>query len=373
MQYLRLRGQLYYQTLKQLLTALIPLFTLLMMVLYLAIPVLMLTALVSISVIADINTSLEQRLIYQGLYFLLLYLMIRVQKRAIVASAYQYYLASLPVRAPLKLSATVLLTLIAGNLPLLTPVFLLGHIADWHAAIEQLHFVLFALSCLLIGWVSINNQSFPWCSLMLLPVIGIFILNTRLVSANQLNSLWLILIIGEAYLQPFNYMTKKIALGLSLSKRSYWQFRWLGIVNNPVNVLSRIFIVLFFIALVAYMQRHLGQIANDQIQCLVGYIAALIIGSYQFDNESFYRKYRHYLASLLASHRYRYWLDILPVMLLATLVAMICVVTLDFSIYLLLLLPGLSLLTCICVSKMPRIFFMPPTLIIAGLMFAVNA
>jgi hypothetical protein len=112
----------------------------LLSILYLAIPASILTALISLSVIADINTTIEQRIIYQWAYFVLLYFLIRIQRNAVLGVNYQHYLASLPIPVKLKRINTVLLTLVAGNLLLLAPLFLLIFIPSWSVFLHQLHF-----------------------------------------------------------------------------------------------------------------------------------------------------------------------------------------------------------------------------------------
>lgn len=367
MQYFILRWKIYQHELKPLLIALGQLIPFLLFVLYLAIPALMLTALVSLSVIGDTDTSLTQRVIYQGLYFLLLYMMIRLQKRAILGQGYQHYLASVPVSGSLRSSATCLLTLAAGNLVLLTPLLLLGYMQDWHSLTNHLYFVLFALNCLLIAWVSIKNPCFPWLSLLVLPVLALLTLAQDALSASLLNTLWLALIVFEAYFQPVNFLTK-----LNWRLKHYWQMRWIGIFNSPVNLLSRIFIGLFFVVLVAYLQHKVAQVASGQLQILACLVLALTIGSYQFDNERFYLTYPHYLGGLFDSAKRRYWIDSLPVMLIAILMSMICVTLLHFSSWLILLLPALALFTCVCVTKFQRVFFIPPAVLTGVLIFAAN-
>jgi hypothetical protein len=366
-QYVIHRGKIYQQELKQLLTALSHFFTLFVFVLNLAIPALILTALVSLSVIADPKTSLAQRCIYQGLYFLLLYLMIRLQKLAILGQGYQLYLASLPVSGSVRIFATVLLTLAAGNLPLLTPILLLGYVQDWHSLADHLYFVLFALNGLLIAWVGINRQCFPWLSLLVLPLLAGLTLTESSLPANVLNTLWLTLVAFEAYFQPFNLLNKH-----TWPLKHYWQIRWLSIFNNPVNLLSRIFVGLFFITLVAYVQHKMAQVASGQLQVLSCCALALIIGSYQFDNERFYLTYPHYLGALVDSPKRCYWLDTLPAMFTALVMAMLCVLLLHFSPWLILILPALSLFTCVCVTKLLQVFFIPPALLTGVLMFVAN-
>ena len=362
--YLQLRGKIYYHELRKMLPAAGQLIAFLLSILYLAIPASILTALISLSVIADINTPIEQRIIYQWGYFFLLYFLIRIQKNAILGLNYQHYLATLPIPVKLKHTNTVLLTLIAGNLPLLTPVFLLTFIPDWATFISQLHFPVFALSILIVAWLSLKNQSLPWLSFLFAPLVLLLAFKGGSLSAISLNSLWLLLLVIDTYYEPVSFIAKK-----SLPVKYYWQIRWIAIMKSPANVLIRIFFCGLFIGMVAYVQYKMGQIANGYIQILIFWFLAIVIGSYQFDNEEFYQHYPHYLSGLLNQFYTRYFWDMLPAMFITLISAVAMYFYLHFSMPMITLLPLGILITMLSVSKYHRNFFIIPSLLYALLMF----
>ena len=373
--YLKLRGQIYYYELKQMLSSVSQLFAFLMMVLYLAIPASILTALVSLSIIADIHTSTEQRIIYQWGYFILLYFLIRVQKNAILGQKYQAYITGLLIPAKQKYTATFLLTLIAGNLPLLAPIYLLTFIPDWHTFISQLHFPLFALSAIILAWISLKRDPLPWLSLLLTPLLLYVGLKTGVkvgldqdpLSAITLNFAIVVLLIIEVLFEPLALINKT-----NRKIRHYWQIRWIAMMKKPANILSRIYFCGLFMGLVAYVQHKMGQEANVFLQLLICWLFAIVIGSYQFDNERFYRKYQHYLNGLLNRHLRRYWLDILPAIFIAVTVSLLMKLWLNFSVQIALLLPLGVLITIVSVSKFQRNFFILPCLCYALLMVLAN-
>ncbi|WDE02281.1 DUF6136 family protein [Thalassomonas actiniarum] len=362
--YFKLRGQIYYFELKRMLASVIQLVSFLMMILYLAIPASILTALVSLSVIADMQTPPEQRILYQWGYFILLYLLLRIQKTAILAQSYQPYMASLLIPARHRYTATFLLTLAAGNIPLLAPLFLVTFIPDWQTFIHQLHFPLFALSAIVLAWISIKNKEVPWLSLCLAPVLLYFTIKHYDISAVTLNTGVLALLLLEAFFDPIRFIGKQ-----TWRMQQYWQIRWIAIMKNPTNLTGRIYFCALFLGLVAYVQYKMALGANGFIQILVCWVLALVIGSYQFDNERFYRKHPHYLAGLLNRHRSRYLIDMLPAMVIAVLTGLVITFGLNFSAGMLMLLPLGVLLTIVSVTKFYRNFFILPSLFYALFLF----
>jgi hypothetical protein len=362
--YTQLRAHIYANELKQMLPAVAQLFAFLLSILYLAIPASILTALISLSVIADINTSVGQRIIYQWVYFLLLYFLIRIQKNAILGVNYQHYLASLPIPAKLKHANTVLLTLVAGNLLLLAPLFLLLFIPDRATFLSQLHFPLFALSILIVAWLSLKNETLPWLSLIFVPLILLLAFTENSLSAIRINSSLLLFLLVEAYYEPFSFIANK-----TWRVKYYWQIRWVAIIKKPANILIRLLFCALFIGMVAYVQYKMGQVANQYIQILFCWVLAIIIGSYQFDNEKFYQHYPHYLSGLLNQPQMRYCLDIVPAMCITLLACTAIYLWLSFSMQMVVLLPLSALLTMVSVSKFGRNFIILPSLFSGFLMF----
>ena len=121
--------------------------------------------------------------------------------------------------------------------------------------------------------------------------------------------------------------------------------------------------------MVAYVQYKMAQTANDSIQILFCWVLAIVIGSYQFDNEKFYHHYHHYLNGLLNTFRLRYCLDILPAMAITIVSCLAMYLWLNFSLILTALLPLGVLLTLVNVSKFKRNFFIMPSLFYGLFMF----
>jgi hypothetical protein len=364
--YSQLRGNIYYHELKQLLPSVGNLFAFLLSILYLAISASILTALISLSVIADINTTIEQRAIYQGGYFLLLYFLIRIQRTAILGLNYQHYLASLPVSKKLKHSNTALLTVVAGNLPLLAPLFLLTYIPNLSTFLSQVHFPIFALSILIVAWMSLKNKTFPWLSFLFTPLVLSLGFDETSLNAIIINSSWLFIIVAEAYYKPLSYIVDK-----AWRVKYYGQVRWIAIMKNPASVVIRIFFCGLFISMASYVQYKMGLVANSYIKILFIWVLSIVIGSYQFDNEEFYQFYPHYLKGLLNQFTIRYYLDILPALFITLLSCLAIYWWLNFSIEIIILLPLEVLLTIISVSKFRRIFFIIPSLLSGLLMYLV--
>jgi len=364
--YFQLRGKIYYHELKQLLPSLGNLLAFILSILYLAISASVLTALISLSVIADINTPIEQRVIYQGGYFLLLYFLIRIQRRAILGLNYQHYLASLPVPKKLKQANSALLTIVAGNLPLLAPLLLSIYIPNFSTFISQLHFPIFALSVLIIAWVSLKNKTFPWFSFIFAPIVLSLGFSQYPLNAISINCSWLLIIMIEAYYEPLSYMANKV-----WSVKYYGQIRWISIMKNPASVVIRIFFCGLFISMATYVQYKMALVANGYIQILCIWVLSIVIGSYQFDNEKFYQLYPHYLNSLLNQFRLRYCVDILPAILITLISCVAIHWWLNFSLEIIILLPLEVLLTIVSVSKFRRNFFIIPSLLSGLLMYVL--
>jgi hypothetical protein len=356
--YFLIRGKIYYDELKQLLPSVANLLAFLLSILYLAISAAVLTALISLSVIADINTSIDQRVIYQVGYSVLLYFLIRIQKSAILGLNYEHYLASLPTSKILKHTNTVILTVIAGNLPLIAPFFLLMFTPSLSIFINQLHFPIFALSILIVALTSLKNKTFPWISFFFVPSVFVFGCDEGSLSPISINSIWLFIMVVEAYYEPLSFITDR-----SLRIKYYWQIRWVAIIKTPASIFTRVFLCGLFIGMAAYVQYKMGQVASDNIQILFIWVLSILIGSYQFDNEKFYLHYQYYLNGLFNRASLRYCLDISPAISITLIFCVALYLWLHFSLEIIVLLPLEVLVTLLCVSKFRRNFFIIPSLL----------
>ena len=384
--YLGLRYQIYQQQLKAMFTALAQMLYFFMMALYLALPAMFLSALISLSVIADINTDLLERVGYQWGYFLLIFLLIRVQKSAILASQYQYFNNTLIVANKWRITGSIGLTLLAGNAPLLAPSLLALWIPNVHILMNQFYFVLFAINVLLTAFFTLKNKSFLWLSLFIFPITALLLskhatLITPLAStrnATLLNFLWLAMLLLEtlfsSYLfQLYARLKSNFALNkttFSLSGKHYWQFRLIDIKQQLAPNLTRLFSLLLIIMTVLIFQSRMHAIANIPIQLFISYLFSLLIGSYHYDNEAFYQQYRYYLSSILLTPKARYFYDNLSTAFLALIILMVSIGLLNFNLWILLILPITTAITVISIHYFPRNFFIAPSIFTLSLVCA---
>lgn len=357
MSYLALRWQIYHDELKQLIASVGQLFTFVTLVLYLALPIMILMPLVWLSIIADTETTLQDRVIYQWSYFFLLFCLIRVQRKAILASKYQHFLSSYSQRVIISRTTTALLTIVAGNLLLLAPLLLSFYIPSWQVFWQQLHFPLFTLISWLVAYGAINLARIPWLSLLCLPIVLLLLPGEFTMTASWLNFIVLFVMTIEILIEPFAHIKP-----LLLPTKYYWQVRLVAMMSSPSNTIIRLFIIVVLLSLLAYVQQQMAQVSQGYLQVLFCWLLALLLGSFQFDNEAFNQQYEHFLASLLSRARTRYITDILPVITLAVLVSIVLQSKLGFSTFVLILLPIGTLITIITTSKYQRNFFILPSL-----------
>lgn len=355
--YFVLRWQAYHFELKQLLSSLASLTTFVVLLLYIALPAMILTPLISLSVIADLTTPLGERIIYQGCYIIVLYLFIRVQKKAILATNYRHYFSSLPVHQFKSHSSNVLLTLIAGNLPLIAPIALLFYLPSWQAWVHQLHFVLFGFSTVLVAWLAVKKETIPWLSLLVIPVVCLFSAKEYVTDAMVLNVIFIGGFLIELFFEPFAYLKKH-----SWPLTHYGQMRAVAMIKSPANVITRLFFIWLILTLVIYIQQKMMVPASEFIQLLVCGLLALLVGSYQFDNEEFYHRHSHYLQTLLNTSFQRYVIDMLPALMVAMGIAVLLTVMVGFSNSVLWIMPVGVLICVVSVSKFQQNFYLLPGL-----------
>ncbi|TPH15572.1 DUF6136 family protein [Litorilituus lipolyticus] len=357
MNYIKLRWQIYQNELKQLIASIGQLFTFVTLMLYLALPIMIFMPLVWLSIIADIQTSQQDRVLYQWSYFILLFCLIRIQRKAILASKFQHFLASYSQSTAIKAVTTCLISLVAGNLLILAPMLLSFYIPNWQVFWQQLHFPLFAMLTWLIAYAAIIHTRIPWLSLVLMPVGLLFLSSHLVITAPWLNVIVLFVMGLEILFQPLAKIKP-----FSLSTKHYWQVRLVALISSPANAIIRIFILVVLVSLLAYVQQQMSQVAEAYLQVMFCWLLALLLGSFQFDNEAFYQQYELFLASLLSSSTIRYITDIFPIILLAVLVAVVLQVKLGFYAFCLVLLPIGTLMTVITTSKYQRNFFIVPSI-----------
>ena len=358
MRYFLLRFQVYQHSIKTAVAALAELLTFLMMVLYLAIPAMAFTALISLSVIEDINESVAVQAQYQGLYLAITYLYLRIQKRAILGGDNQYYFATLHVSLPQKGLSTAIITLIAGNLPLLMPTYLLSYITSYEQLIQHSHFALFAITVLFISLYCVLRSRPPILTLLFVLIVA-FIPEVAALFNHlfTFNMALLSMLIAEFLLQK--QIERHSLSTIKVQTKAYWQLRAIYISRTPSTFMMRLLLACVFIGLVAFMQMKLSQVADFAIQQVCYYVVALLIGSFQFEHQTFKAKYHYYLALAHISLRRCLLQETVVAILGALFFSYLMVIVLEFSLWGLVILPTMTLITDLSVVKMNKSFFIP--------------
>ena len=363
MTYLQLRLIIYNNELRQMFASIKQLFIFIVLLLHIAFPIAVLAALISLSIIESSQAENSTRIFYQWGYFVFLFFLIRIQKKAIFGEAWRLYLASIPSTKTQKYYANIMLIGLAGNLPLLVPIVIVISSLDSSILTNHLYFTLFAVAPFFVAWLALKRRRFPWLSLLLFPLAMSFYVTQvpELLSARALNSYWLLVLLIDCLYCIYSPITviKKSHHAL----KSYWQITWIDIIESPSPLLSRVFFCGLFIVMVGYVQGQLGAIATEELQAVFCYILSLVIGSFQFDNEKFNLRYRYYLASLLLNVRQRYLFDIIPAILIACVVAVALTQYLSFSFLTFIILPVGTAITMMSVTKYKRNFFIVPGVI----------
>lgn len=363
MTYLQLRLQIYHDELKQMLASIRQLFVFFSLLINVGLPGVILSALISLSVIENNQTAVDSRVIYQWGYFIFLFFLVRVQKKAIIGDAWRLYLSSMPITNLQKRFSNIMLTALAGNLPLLVPIFLVITNLNSSLLTAHLPFSLFTIATLLSVWLALTCRHFPWLSLLLFPlVVSFYFANLteplpEKLSSITLNYVWLIMFLIDGFYNPITVLKK-----FNFPMKYYWQIKWLDIRQHPSPALSRVLLCALFIVLVDYTQTQLATIAIPELQIVSCYILSLAIGSFQFNNEKFYCKYHLYLASVILNAKARYLFDVIPAILLSLIIAHTLNVYLYFSALSYIWLPLGTAITLISVTKFKKNFFLVPSI-----------
>jgi len=358
MSYLSLRFRVYQHSVKTTVAALAELLTFLMMVLYLAIPAIVFTALVSLSIIEDIREPVSTQALYQGLYLAVTYLLVRIQKRAILGGDSQLYFATLPTSKLVSSLTTTILTAIAGNLPLLVPLFLLTYVNSTEQLIQHAHFALFGVTTLVTAAYCISRKRLP-------VVTGVFVLAVALVneissffpSLVAFNTCLLLVLIAEYFAQKT--LEHKECSSLKLRTKAYWQLRAMYMSRTPATMIMRLTLLCIFVALIAFMQTRLSQVASIEIQLICCYVIGLLIGSQQFEHQTFKQKYHYFLALEHISLRRCLIQETVFTLVVALILSYVMIVGLDFEPSMLFYAPLMALTTALSVIWINKSFFIP--------------
>lgn len=355
MNYRSLRYQIYRNEIKQLIAAISHIgAAVALLFINVLVPVFLMLALMAVAIIAEDDTPMDERIIYQGIYMVLLFITIKVQAKAIRGSAYQYYLQDLPIGRRKQLLIDVELTLQAGNLVLLAPLGLCFFLPDIATFIDNLFFVIFSLSVLIASQLALYRNNIPLFSLVVMPLAGAFLLSPD-ASALWLNCLWCAVIVLELlFIDRLNigYKSFKVA--------GYHQLITQFVLHRPVNWVSRLLGALALVASYDYIVGQRPDFALVGFEVGVGFAIALILGSYQFEIERFRSQYHYYLADLPMTASNQRTVEVLPLLVLLSIILACAIGWLGYSWQGSFFVALMTSITAFGVSKFGRYYFIPP-------------
>lgn len=357
MNYHSLRHQIYVNEIKQLLAATSRIGVLVAVFFgNVLIPAILMGALMAIAIIADKELSLAERIVYQTVYLLLLFVTIKVQAKAIRAIAYQYYIRDLPVSSLQHIRSDLLLTLVAGNLTLLAPLGLCLFIPDLNALFDSLFFVVFALAVLLLALVALYRNNIPFLSLLAVPLSAAILLPDPLL----LNGLWLLAIAFELlFVDRFKLSWQHYKVS------GYSRVLWLFVGHRRINFVVRGLGVLALTGSYSYLIGKRPDLALNALQVSLSLPLGLLLGSYQFEIERFRSQYRYYLQGLPLRHSNMRLTESLPLVVLLT-VGLVCVSWVGFGWLPVVALVLFTFSAALGVVHMDKYYFVPPGLILLG-------
>lgn len=309
MHYLRFRYRIYVNEIKQLIAAISSISVILtVFFINVLVPVFLMAALMVVGIIASNTTEVSERLVYQWGYLLVTYLLVKIQAKAILATAYDYYVSSVPVSKSRRRVSDMLLLLNGGNLVLLAPIGFCLFIPDWANLVKSGYFVLFALSVLLLAIVALYRRRVPFGSLLVLPIFVIYFAQ----SAFWANLILLLLILSELiWLDGFKLNFRPVKI------RHYAQLIVLYVLHRPVNFILRSLGAGAFIGGYGYLVGKRPDLALEALQLVVCLPVALVLGSYQFEIERYRSQYCYFHRSLPLMPAYLRWIELLPLALLS--------------------------------------------------------
>lgn len=323
MNYNTLRLNIYRNEIKQLLAA-ISRFGVVMAILFINVLVgaFLMGALMAVGIIAQKDTSIAERIVYQAIYLILMFALVKVQAKAILGTAYRHYLNDMPIKRWQKMRCDMELLAIAGNLALLAPIGLCFFIPDLKTLFDTLYFVMFTLMVIFVGLIALYRSNIPLISLIAAP----FFASLVMPDATILNLLWLMSITFELWL------VDRFKLHLNgLTVKHYWQMLMMFSLHRPVNFIARALGAMALIGSYGYVVKQRPDFAVVDFQLAVCLPVALIIGSYQFEIERFREQYGYYLCDLPLSNGFRRLMEILPIGLLGAIPVLLGVWGYEFA------------------------------------------
>ena len=362
MNYSQLRQKIFFDEIKQLMAIIGRLGVFVAAVCYqVVIPVFLMFIIFGLAQIAEADTAYHQRVVYQSIYFICIYGLVRVQRGAILASNYQYYLQTLPVKRWQIWWQNSKMCLYGANLLLIAPIALCLYIPNLKVLIETQYFVAFSGAMVLMSQIALYRQNVPWVSLLLMPFVAFFV-DT---SPNSINWWWLLAVVFELML------IDKLPRGWFMPPVKHY-LSWLLLYgrSRSANIIARQILVLGVLAIHAYLVMERPDFDTVLFAQLVNTLVGLVWGSYQFEIERIRQLYRDYLALLPLTKRYLRVIEGFYLALLAGFTALLCMTWLGFSAVLLMQLYLIIGATAFGVIYLGKYYFVM-TLIAAGVFIAI--
>lgn len=367
MNYSQLRRQIYRNEIKQLIAAISQLGKVFVLFfINVLVPLFFFLAMYGISLIAEKKTLIDERITYQSIYLIVIYAMIKIQAKAIMAAPYRNYINDLPITPAQHRRSDLALTAQAGNLVLFAPLALCLFMPDLKTIVETRFFVLFSLTVLLSSQTALYRRNLPLLSLVLLPVLAHYFY-PKDGSANTLNTVWFIAVLLEVL------FVDKIKLKVGQVKTtSYAMMISLFAIHRRVNVLTRVLGALAIIGSYAYVISKRPDFATENFHLFITFLIGLLIGSYQFEIERFREQYHYYLRALPLSNAKRRGFELLPLVVLSAVPTLVYLTAVEFTPWVIAWQVGLIFLTAGAVVRLGKHYYLAPMAVMTVLIFSLG-
>jgi hypothetical protein len=297
MQYWQMRLTLYRESIREMRETIQQLGMAVAVLFQVAIPAVFFFFLVGLGQLAEPDQSIETYLVWLSGYGVLMYGLIRFQRKAILASSVRFWDSSLPATELQRSLAVIGLCSVAGNIFLVLPIglmlyLMLSRITEVFSSngFEQLWPIM--LTCI---WgiqstvLALYRRYFPLLVLVVLPA-GVWL--TSFYSA-ELYGLTILLLgpvltlfIAE---RPFE---KQIKLS------AFWQLLLVYQLNSWQSFLLKVTGIILCCLFFAKMRAHTpGDIEHWVVLCCI-FLSASLASTIQFSLLEFQQRYRYFLAAL---------------------------------------------------------------------------
>ncbi len=367
MNYNELRRQIYRNEIKQLLAAVSQLGKVFVLFfINVLVPLFFFLAMYGISLIGEQKTLIDERITYQSIYFILIFAMIKIQAKAILAAPYRNYINDLPITRAQHRKSDRYLTAQAGNLVLFAPLCLCLFMPDLKTIVETRFFVLFSLTVILSTQTALYRRNIPLLSLVILPVLAHYFY-PKDGSANTLNTVWFIVVLLEVlFLDKIKFKVGQV------KTTSYAMMISLFTIHRPVNLLTRVLGSLAIIGSYAYVISKRPDFATENFHLFITFLIGLLIGSYQFEVERFRSQYQYYLSGLPLSNAKRRVFELLPLVALSAVPTLVYLMAIEFTTWVIAWQVGLIFLTAGAVVYLGKHYYLAPMAVMTVLIFSLG-